>query len=136
LTFKIVDINHQKKLDRNVVEQLQMGTKFNKRLEQYDQNHPKSRRELRSVVRKLGDGHARLLVPMLHPDHIRFAAIVFEDLAKIFDEIAGKRITNIQKVLTAKAVLKKANDDLENYARDDMSYVYGLRSLFHDRRET
>ena len=73
---------------------------------------------------------------MLHPDHIRFAAIVFEDLAKIFNEIAGKRTTNIQKVLTAKAVLKKANDDLENYARDDMSYVYGLRSLFHASRET
>ena len=113
-----------------------MVTKFNKRLEKYDQKHPNSRRELRSVVRKLGDGHARLLVPMLHPDHIRFASIVFKDLTRIFDGIAGERTTNIQKVLTARSVLKKANDDQENYARDDMSYVYGLRSLFHDRHET
>ena len=110
-----------------------MVSKFNKRLKRYDKNEPKSRRDLRSIVRKLGDGHARLLVPMLHPDHIRFAAIVFKDLARIFDEIANERSTNIQKVLTARTILKKANDDLENYARDEMSYVYGLRSLFPDK---
>jgi len=109
-----------------------MVTKYQKRLKKYDLDQPHSRKALRTVVNKLGDSSSRLQMPLLHPDHIKWAAIVLKDVAARFDEIAHQRSTNIQKILSAKTVLSLANDDLENFARDDIQYVEGLRFLSLD----
>ena len=109
-----------------------MATKYQKRLKKYDLDQPHSRKALRSVVNRLGDSSSRLQMPLLHPDHIKWAAIVLKDVAASFDEIATERSTNIQKILSAKAVLLGANQDLENFAKDDIQYVEGLRFLSTD----
>ena len=111
-----------------------MPTKYKRKLDEYNEGHPKSRRDFWRVLNKLGDREARLQFALLHPDHIQNASIVFKDVAETFYEIARSRRTNIQKILEARGVLYMANRDLEDFARDNILYVRGLPNLDHYRR--
>jgi G:T/U-mismatch repair DNA glycosylase len=111
-----------------------MVTRYKKKLDEYNEGHPKSRKDFWRVLNTLGDREARLQFQLLHPDHIQYASIVFKDVAETFYEIARAKRTNIQKILEARGVVYMANRDLENFARDDILYVRGLPNLDHYRR--
>ena len=64
---------------------------------------------------------------MLHPDHIRYAAIVMRKLANQFDAIAGTRSAKLEKIFDARVRVNVANEDLRSYARDEIEYVRRTR---------
>ena len=99
-------------------------------------NQPPSRREAMKVVRYMGATEARLTMPLLHPDHIKYAAIVLRQLADQFDEISSRRDRNFNKIFDARVCVSAANDDLGAYARDDIQYVHRQSRLKHYRSKT
>lgn len=109
-----------------------MTTRYRRKLDEYERGHSQSTKDLWKIVRLMGDSKARVQFAMLHPDHIRWAAVVLANVAQTFEEIAKRKRTNIQKILEARAVLHMANRDLEKFAKDDIMYVQGLRVLNQD----
>ena len=99
-------------------------------------DQPASRREAMKIVRYMGASEARLAIPMLHPDHIQYAAIVLRQLADQFDEISSRRDRNFNKIFDARVCVSAANDDLSAYARDDIQYVHRQSRLKHYRPKT
>ena len=106
-----------------------MATRLMKNLEKYSANFPGSRKEYYNVMRKTGDRQARLQFTLLHTDHIKLAAIIFENLSNRFNEIAKMRCTQTMRIMDARYILYLANKDFEEYTKDDMLYVQGLRDL-------
>jgi hypothetical protein len=71
----------------------------------------------------MGTDRARIEVPMLHPDHIRYAAGLLNALAHDFERIATVRGTNINKIFDARVAIHMVNQTLEKYARHDIKGV-------------
>jgi hypothetical protein len=88
---------------------------------------PASRRVARQMVEYLGRENARLEIPMMHPDHIRYAAIIMRKLADQFDAIAETRSAKLDKIFDARVRVNVANEDLCSYARDEIEYVKRTR---------
>tara|TARA_Y100000356_G_C11244960_1_gene283419 strand:+ start:352 stop:717 length:366 start_codon:yes stop_codon:yes gene_type:complete len=84
---------------------------------------PASRRDARQTAEYLGRENTRLEIPMLHPDHIRYAAIIMRKLADQFDAIADTRAPKLDKIFDARVRVTAANEDLRSYARDEIEYV-------------
>ena len=64
---------------------------------------------------------------MMHPDHIRYAAIIMRKLADQFDAIADTRAPKLDKIFDARVRVNVANEDLRSYARDEIEYVKRTR---------
>jgi hypothetical protein len=88
---------------------------------------PASRRDARQTAEYLGRENTRLEIPMLHPDHIRYAAIIMRKLADQFDAIAETRSAKLDKIFDARVRVTAANEDLCSYARDEIEYVKRTR---------
>ena len=84
---------------------------------------PASRRAARQTAKYLGSETTRLDVPLLHPDHIRYAAIIMRKLADEFDAIADTRARKLDKIFDARVSITAANEDLRSYAKDEIEYV-------------
>jgi len=84
---------------------------------------PASRRDARQTAEYLGRENTRLEIPMLHPDHIKYAAIAMRKLADQFDQIATTRAAKLDKIFDARVRVNVANEDLRSYARDEIEYV-------------
>ena len=88
---------------------------------------PASRRAVRQTAKYLGSETTRLDIPMLHPDHLRYAAIILRKLADQFDAIAATRARKLDKIFDARVQVTAANKDLRSYARDEIEYVQSTR---------
>ena len=88
---------------------------------------PASRRHARQTAEYLGKENTRLEIPMLHPDHIRYAAIIMRKLADQFDAIADTRAPKLDKIFDARVRVAAANEDLRSYAKDEIEYVRRTR---------
>ena len=88
---------------------------------------PASRRAARQTAEYLGSENTRLEIPMLHPDHIRYAAIIMRKLADQFDAIADPRAAKLDKIFDARVRGTAANEDLRSYAKDEIEYVRRIR---------
>tara|TARA_R100000664_G_C2757922_1_gene146451 strand:+ start:512 stop:919 length:408 start_codon:yes stop_codon:yes gene_type:complete len=82
-----------------------------------------STQKMMKAMRYLGAQSARLQIPLLHPDHIKYAAIVLRDLAEDFNAIATERGSNMDKIFYSRVAVLNANRDLAHYARKDMQHI-------------
>lgn len=75
----------------------------------------RSQREIQKALRYMGSTAARIEAPMLHPDHIKGAAILFKELADDLDEIAYGKGTNVNKVFNARVAFHLVNQLLRDH---------------------
>jgi len=83
----------------------------------------KSHAETLHALRYMGAEAARIEMPMLHPDHIRWASILLVGLADDLRHIATSRASNISKIFSARMAIYSINRDLRAYARDDIERI-------------
>jgi ABC-type ATPase with predicted acetyltransferase domain len=84
---------------------------------------PESQKEMLKILRYCGSSGARIDTPMLHPDHMKIAAILFRQLAADLELLAGAKGTNISKIFSARAAFNNVQERLTECAAYDISYL-------------
>ena len=84
---------------------------------------PFSQREMFRTLRYMGSESVRIDTPMLHPDHIRTAAQLFQKLSKDLEQIAGAKGTNINKIFQVRTTFAIVQDALVEAAGYDIRYI-------------
>lgn len=80
----------------------------------------RSQRDMLKALRYMGNENARIDAPMLHPDHIKWAAILFKELSLDLEYIAYSKGTNVNKIFDARVAFHMVNRLLRDH---DMSWL-------------
>ena len=85
------------------------------------------------AMRYMSSSAARLDVPCLHKDHIKYAALALEWLTQeLLDICEDKKQTNISAIFNARVAFHITREALRNYSKDEILRVektWYLRSL-------
>ncbi len=88
-----------------------------------DRNRVRAQRNAEAYARTLGGSNAvRITVPMIHTDHVRFAAMEFRQLAEALEQIADAPPTNglfgpaYRRLSAARQVIYEAHRNLLKHA--------------------
>jgi len=77
----------------------------------------------------MGAEMSRIDIPMLHNDHIKWAACTLMELADCLGEIASrKNQTAVNRIFDARVTIHGAREALRSYASDD---IEGVRDNNH-----
>lgn len=79
-----------------------------------------STQEMYKTMKYMGSKHVRIDTPMLHPDHIRTAAVLFRQLADDLEQLAGAKGTNFNKIFSARVSFSVMQERLKKRAAYDM----------------